>query len=58
MSQIGAWSFNPLLTTFPAGILPNVQYWSASNGTWEYQIQLAYPLNWTSTNEASTVDTM
>ncbi|KAF2749977.1 alpha/beta-hydrolase [Sporormia fimetaria CBS 119925] len=56
--SVGSWSFNPIATTFPSGILPNVQYFSASNGTWDYQIQVAFPLHWTSTNEASTVDTM
>ncbi|KAF2199304.1 siderophore esteras-like protein IroE-like protein [Delitschia confertaspora ATCC 74209] len=58
LSQIGTWSFHPLATSFPGNILPNVQFWNVTNGTWEYQVQVAYPLNWTSTGESSTVDTM
>jgi len=49
-SSIGTWSFNPIITSFPSTILPNVQYWNVSNGTWEYQVQVSYPLNWTSAN--------
>lgn len=56
--SIGTWSFNPIATSFPGNVLPNTQFWSVTNGTWEYQLQLSYPLNWTSTHEASTVDTM
>lgn len=56
--SIGTWSFNPIATSFPSGILPNTQFWQVTNGSWEYEVQLAYPLNWTSTNEATTVDTM
>jgi hypothetical protein len=58
MSAIGNWSFNHLATSFPGAILPNIQFWNVTNGTWEYQVQIAYPLNWTSTSERSTVDTM
>lgn len=58
--SIGTWSFTPLLSSssFPPAVLPNVAFWSATNGTWNYQIQLAWPLNWTSTNASSTVQTM
>ncbi|KAF2280964.1 siderophore esteras-like protein IroE-like protein [Westerdykella ornata] len=56
--SIGTWSFHPLVTSFPGTVFPNVQFWNVTNGTWEYQVQLAYPLNWTSTNVDSTVDTM
>jgi hypothetical protein len=58
MSSVGAWTFTPLLTSFPAGVLPNLGFWSATNGSWEYQIQLAWPLNWTSQAENTTVETM
>ncbi|KAF2650240.1 siderophore esteras-like protein IroE-like protein [Lophiostoma macrostomum CBS 122681] len=58
MSEIGTWSFNPLYTAFEYNVLPNVQFWNVTNGTWEYQVQLAYPLNWTSTDVQSTVETM
>ncbi|PSN65016.1 siderophore esteras-like protein IroE-like protein [Corynespora cassiicola Philippines] len=57
-SSIGSWSFTPLIESFPSTVLPNVGFWNVSNGTWEYQVQLAWPLNWTSRNEDSTVDTM
>ncbi|EAT89152.1 hypothetical protein HBI56_035380 [Parastagonospora nodorum] len=57
-TSIGAWHFSPLLTAFPAGVLPNVGFWKATNGSWEYQIQLAWPLNWTSQQESTTVETM
>ncbi|KAF1993768.1 siderophore esteras-like protein IroE-like protein [Amniculicola lignicola CBS 123094] len=58
ISQIGTWQFHPLITTFPGHVLPNVQYWNVTNGTWEYQVQLSFPLNWTSTAEDSSVNTM
>ncbi|KZM23177.1 hypothetical protein ST47_g5866 [Ascochyta rabiei] len=58
MSSIGAWEFTPLVTEFPTNVLPNVGFWNASNGTWGYQIQLAWPLNWTSPLEHSTVETI
>ncbi|KAJ4983739.1 IroE protein [Stagonosporopsis vannaccii] len=57
-ASIGAWTFSPLATEFPATVLPNVGFWNVSNGTWEYQIQLAWPLNWTTTLEKATVETM
>lgn len=57
-SSIGTWTFSPLVTEFPTNILPNIGFWNASNGTWEYQIQLAWPLNWTSPLGNSTVETM
>lgn len=58
MTSVGAWTFTPLITQFPAGVLPNLGFWSATNGSWEYQIQLAWPLNWTSQAENTTVETM
>ncbi|KAI4608486.1 hypothetical protein J4E85_005146 [Alternaria conjuncta] len=58
MSSLGAWQFTPLMTEFPTNVLPNLGFWSAKNGSWEYQIQLAWPLNWTSQEETSTVETM
>jgi len=58
MSSIGAWQFTPLVTAFPTNVLPNVGFYKASNGSWEYQIQLAWPLNWTSQAESTTVETM
>jgi len=57
-SSAGAWSFYPLVTAFPPTILPNIAYWNVTNGTWEYQVQLSWPLNWTSTNVTSTVETL
>ena len=58
MSSLGAWQFTPHMTEFPTNVLPNLGFWSAKNGSWEYQIQLAWPLNWTSQAETSTVETM
>ncbi|KAH7402160.1 Alpha/Beta hydrolase protein [Phaeosphaeria sp. MPI-PUGE-AT-0046c] len=58
MSSVGAWQFSPLVTSFPSNVLPNLGFWKATNGSWEYQIQLAWPLNWTSQVETSTVQTM
>ncbi|CAG5174930.1 uncharacterized protein ALTATR162_LOCUS10847 [Alternaria atra] len=58
MSSVGAWQFAPLVTEFPTNVLPNLGFWSATNGSWEYQIQVAWPLNWTSQEESSTVETM
>jgi hypothetical protein len=55
-SSLGAWSFTPLVTDFFA--LPNIAFWNVSNGTWEYQIQLAWPLNWSTLLENVTVETM
>ena len=57
-TSIGAWTFSPLINSFPSAILPNIGFWSASNGTWEYQIQLSWPLNWTSPNASSTVESL
>jgi len=57
-ASIGAWTFSPLVTEYSATVLPNIGFWSVSNGTWEYQIQLAWPLNWTTTLENSTVKSM
>ncbi|KAJ8113614.1 hypothetical protein OPT61_g4299 [Boeremia exigua] len=56
--SIGSWTFSPLVTELPANVLPNIGFWNVSNGTWEYQIQLAWPLNWTTMLEESTVETM
>ena len=58
ISTIGSWSFHPLITSFPPTVLPNIAYWNITNGTWEYQVQVSWPLNWTSTNVASSVDTL
>ncbi|KAH7132332.1 siderophore esterase-like protein IroE-like protein [Dendryphion nanum] len=52
------WSFTPIATTFPSNILPNTEFWKVSNGTWSYNIELGYPLNWTSKNAQSVVDTL
>lgn len=57
-SSLGVWSFIPLVTDFSANILPNIAFWNVSNGTWEYQIQLAWPLNWSTPLENVTVETM
>lgn len=57
-SSIGAWQFSPIITEFPANVLPNVGFYKATNGSWEYQIQLAWPLNWTTQAESTTVETM
>ncbi|KAF1845976.1 siderophore esteras-like protein IroE-like protein [Cucurbitaria berberidis CBS 394.84] len=55
---LGAWQFTPLVTQFPTNVLPNTGFWKATNGSWEYQIQLAWPLNWTTRAESTTVETM
>lgn len=57
-TSIGSWSFQPLSTSFPPTVLPNIEYWNVTNGTWEYQIELSWPLNWTSTDAVSTVNTL
>jgi hypothetical protein len=57
-STIGAWSFHPLITSLPSIVLPNVAYWNVTNGTWEYQVQVSWPLNWTSIDAESTVQTL
>ncbi|KAF2274952.1 siderophore esteras-like protein IroE-like protein [Westerdykella ornata] len=57
-SSIGSWSFHPLVTSFPPTVLPNVGYWNITNGTWEYQVQISWPLNWTSTDVQSHVNTL
>jgi predicted alpha/beta superfamily hydrolase len=57
-STIGAWSFHPLITSLPPTVLPNVAYWNVTNGTWEYQVQVSWPLNWTSIDAESTVETL
>ncbi|KAF1945364.1 hypothetical protein EJ02DRAFT_396667 [Clathrospora elynae] len=58
MSSIGTWQFSPLITEFPTNVLPNIGFYKATNGSWEYQIQLAWPLNWTTQAQSSTVETM
>ncbi|KAF7540962.1 hypothetical protein G7054_g963 [Neopestalotiopsis clavispora] len=58
LSSIGPWSFNPIVTSFPPTLLPNIAYWNVTNGTYTYQVQLSWPLNWTSTEADSTVDTL
>ena len=57
-SSIGTWAFHPLITSFPPTVLPNLEYWNVTNGTWEYQVQVSWPLNWTSTDVDSTVNTL
>lgn len=58
MTGIGNWTFTPLAQSFPSTILPNMGWWSASNGTWDYQIHVSWPLNWTMRNEAGLVETL
>jgi hypothetical protein len=58
LSSIGAWSFHPLAEAFPSTVLPNIAYWNVTNGTWEYQVQVSWPLNWTSRDVKSTVETL
>lgn len=58
MTSLGVWTFSPITTQFPTNILPNLGFYTATNGTWDYQIQLSWPLNWTSQAESSTVETM
>ncbi|KAF1953916.1 siderophore esteras-like protein IroE-like protein [Byssothecium circinans] len=58
MSAIGNWTFTSLITSFPSTIFPNLGFWNASNGTWEYQIEVAWPLNWTSRDEHGVVETL
>lgn len=48
-----SWSFNPIVSEFPATVLPNVALWNATNGVdLDYQIQVSWPLGWTSRDEA------
>ncbi|KAF1911537.1 Alpha/Beta hydrolase protein [Ampelomyces quisqualis] len=58
LSTTGAWSFHPLVEAFPPTILPNIAYWNVTNGTWDYQVQVSWPLNWTSKDVNSTVETL
>jgi hypothetical protein len=58
MASIAAWQFSPLVTEFPTNVVPNTAFYKATNGSWDYQIQLAWPLNWTSQAERTTVETM
>ncbi|KAJ4370440.1 hypothetical protein N0V83_004958 [Neocucurbitaria cava] len=58
MALSGVWQFTPIITQFPTNVLPNTGFWKATNGSWEYQIQLAWPLNWTTQAESTTVETM
>jgi hypothetical protein len=58
LSTLGAWSFYPLASPFPSTILPNIAYWNVTNGTWEYEVQVSWPLNWTSRDVTSTVETL
>jgi hypothetical protein len=58
LSSVGNWSFHPLVEAFPATVLPNIAYWNVSNGTWEYQVQVSWPLNWTTRDVDSTVETL
>lgn len=58
MNLSSAWQFNPIATSWPTNVLPNLAFWTATNGSWEYQIQLSWPLNWTSREETSVVETM
>ncbi|KAJ4301118.1 hypothetical protein N0V90_003208 [Kalmusia sp. IMI 367209] len=58
MTALGNWTFTPLITSFPSTVLPNLGFWNASNGTWEYQIEVAWPLNWTSREDNALVETL
>ncbi|KAJ4344891.1 uncharacterized protein N0V89_012636 [Didymosphaeria variabile] len=58
MSALGNWTFTALVTSFPSTVLPNLGFWNASNGTWEYQIEVAWPLNWTSREDTAIVETL
>ncbi|KAF1974074.1 siderophore esteras-like protein IroE-like protein [Bimuria novae-zelandiae CBS 107.79] len=58
MSVLGNWTFTPLITEFPSTVLPNLGFWNASNGTWEYQIEVSWPLNWTSRADNAIVETL
>ncbi|KAL6708726.1 hypothetical protein ACN47E_002422 [Coniothyrium glycines] len=58
MTTVGTWQFSPLVTQFPTNVLPNLGFWKATNGSWEYQIQLSWPLNWTTQAESTKVETM
>lgn len=48
------WSFLPVVSAFPQTVFPNVALWNATNGVdLQYQIQLSWPLDWSSPGEAN-----
>lgn len=48
------WSFNPIVSAFPETVFPNVALWNVTNGVdLNYQIQVSWPLEWTSRDEAN-----
>lgn len=48
------WSFTPVIPVFPQTVFPNVALWNATNGLdIQYQIQLSWPLEWPSREEAN-----
>ncbi|OCL11000.1 hypothetical protein AOQ84DRAFT_425487 [Glonium stellatum] len=54
-----SWSFNPIVPAFPHTVFPNVALWNVSNRVdLNYQIQVSWPLEWTSQEVESTVLTM
>lgn len=45
------WSFNQIVPAFPESFSPNIALWSVTNGVdLNYEIQLSWPLDWTSQN--------
>lgn len=48
------WSFHPIVSAFPETVFPNVALWNVTNGVdSNYQIQVSWPLEWTSRDQAS-----
>ncbi|KAF2475000.1 alpha/beta-hydrolase [Lindgomyces ingoldianus] len=60
MVQVGNWLFSPLVQSFPQTVIPNAQVWSVTSNVTDlkYQIEVAWPLEWSSRNTNSTVETM
>ena len=49
MEVAANWSFEPLISSFPPTIFPNVQLWNISNGLGlEYQVEVSWPFGWES----------
>ncbi|KAF2034566.1 hypothetical protein EK21DRAFT_107700 [Setomelanomma holmii] len=57
MTSISAQTFSPHVSQFLTNVFPNTGFWKATNASWDYQIELAWPLNWTSQAENMTVET-
>ncbi|KAF2185357.1 hypothetical protein K469DRAFT_576814 [Zopfia rhizophila CBS 207.26] len=59
MTQIGNWSFTNIVQSFPHTVFPNTALWNVNNGLdLNYQIQVSWPLEWSSRNTNASALTM